>query len=133
MVEKKAAYSVVRSSRASASSARVNHETYTDDFLKEIAGARACHSGRGRQRQLEADMKVVIPNQIKAIESPDMPKTAINDAPLKKAMQEMGGDSAFGRDPRSTALGVQELTAACRSEQSEIGDVVIDVNLRRRE
>lgn len=35
-------------------------------------------------------------HQIKVIESPDMPKTAINDAPLKKAMQEMGVTAPLG-------------------------------------
>jgi len=32
----------------------------------------------------------------KVIESPEMPKTAINDAPLKKAMQEMGVKAPLG-------------------------------------
>lgn len=35
-------------------------------------------------------------HQIKVIESPDMPKTAINDAPLKKAMREMGVTAPLG-------------------------------------
>lgn len=38
MAKKKAASSVASSSRAPASSARVNHENYTDDFLKETLG-----------------------------------------------------------------------------------------------
>lgn len=35
-------------------------------------------------------------HELKVIESPEMPKTAINDAPLKKAMQEMGAKAPLG-------------------------------------
>lgn len=38
MAKKKAASSVARSSRAAASSARVNYEDYSDEFLKETLG-----------------------------------------------------------------------------------------------
>lgn len=43
-------------------------------------------------------------HEIKVIESPEMPKTAINDVPLKKAMQEMGVKAPLGEirgQPRS--------------------------------
>ena len=43
-------------------------------------------------------------HSIKVIESADMPKTAINDAPLRKAMQEMGVKASLGEirgQPRS--------------------------------
>jgi len=43
-------------------------------------------------------------HEIKVIESPEMPKTAINDGPLKKAMQEMGVKAPLGEirgQPRS--------------------------------
>ena len=43
-------------------------------------------------------------HEIKVIESPDMPKNAINDAPLKKAMQEMKVKAPLGEirgQPRS--------------------------------
>ena len=43
-------------------------------------------------------------HELKVIESPNMPKTAINDGPLKKAMQEMGVKAPLGElrgQPRS--------------------------------